>query len=407
MTGDPDQRESTAAGLRNSWILLAAQALNGAGPVIAITLGGLAGAHLLGDDKSLATLPVSGMGVGLAVAALPAAMIMQRIGRRRGLMSGNLFTIAGGLLAAAAIAWESFWVFVLALFLVGISTAFVQQYRFAAAESVPPPLRGIAISRVMIGGVVTALIAPQILLFTQDLFDPVPFAGGFVALAVIAFVGVGVLSLLRFPPRQPATAALTSPGEAARPLLVIAAQPRFIVALLCAASAFALMSFVMTAAPLAMVGHSHSEADAVLGIQWHVIAMFAPSLITGRLIAWFGKERVVGTGLLLLIASALVGIAGLELLHFWGMLILLGVGWNFAFVGATAMLTDTYRPSERGRVEGFNDLVVFTTVAAASFFSGTVLNASGWNTINLIVMPTVAAVLASLLVLMMRSRRPA
>ena len=265
-------------------------------------------------------------------------------------------------------------------------------------------MRGLAISRVMIGGVVTALVAPQVILYTRNLFDPLPFAGTFVALSVIALIGVAVLSRLRFPPRH-SIAAANAAAEPPRPLMEIASQPRFLVALLCATASFALMSFVMTAAPLAMVDNHHTESEAVLGIQWHVIAMFAPSLITGRLIGWFGKETIVATGLGLLVLSALVGIAGIELLHFWGMLILLGVGWNFAFVGATAMLTDTYRPSERGRVEGFNDLVVFGTVAFASFFSGKILNASGWNTINLIVFPVVAVVLASLLFLILRGRR--
>lgn len=400
------ETETNAQGVRNTWILLAAQSLNGTGPVIAIALGGLAGSYLLGEDKSLATLPVSGMSVGLALGALPAAILMQRIGRRLGLMSGTGFAITGGLLAAASLALASFWLFAVSLVLVGISAAFVQQYRFAAAEAVGPELRGVAISRVMIGGVLTALVAPLVLLVTRDLFDPLPFAGSFVALSAIVVFGLLVLSRLRFPPKPAAGIELPLPSIVipARPFTEIARQPRFLVALLCAASSFALMSFVMTAAPLAMVGHQHSEAEAVLGIQWHVIAMFAPSFITGRLIVFFGKETIVATGLTLLIASALVGVAGVELLHFWGMLILLGVGWNFSFVGATAMLTDCYRPSERGRVEGINDLIVFGTVAAASFLSGQILSSSGWNTINFIVMPVVAIVLASVLTLVLRER---
>ncbi len=380
------------------------QALNGSAAVISIAVGGLAGAYLLGSDKSLATLPVSMMGVGLAAGALPAALVMQWIGRRVGLMTGTGFAMTGGLTAAIALIVGSFWLFAFALVLVGFSHAFVQQYRFAAAESVSVEMRGIAISRVMIGGVITALIAPQILLYTRDAIGSVQFAGAFVALSVVALVGLGVLTMLRFPPR-PSAKASTASLETPRPLLEIVRQPRFLVALLCAASSFALMSFVMTAAPLAMVDSQHSEADAVLGIQWHVIAMFAPSLVTGRLIRRFGKEAIVGTGLVLLMVSAAVGTAGIELLHFWGMLILLGVGWNFSFVGATAMLTDTYRPSERGRVEGFNDLIVFGMVALASFFSGQILATSGWNAINVIVMPVVVMVLLSLLVLVLPQRK--
>jgi predicted MFS family arabinose efflux permease len=404
----PPATPDAGQGTRNTWILMAAQALNGSGPVVAIALGGLAGSYLLGEDKTLATLPVSGMAFGLAAGALPAALLMQRIGRRLGLMTGAGFGIAGGLVAAGAIWAASFVLFAVALILVGVSNAFIQQYRFAAAEAVPPDLRGLAISRVMIGGIITALVAPQVILYTRDLLDPLPFAGAFVALSVIAVIGLAVLGRLHFPPRRTAAVSAT-PGEAPRQLSEIASQPRFLVALLCAAASFALMSFVMTAAPLAMVGSQHSEAEAVLGIQWHVIAMFAPSLITGRLIGWFGKETIVATGLILLITSALVGLAGMELLHFWGMLVLLGVGWNFSFVGATAMLTDTYRPSERGHVEGFNDLIVFGTVALASFFSGQVLATSGWDTINVIVLPVVAVVLAALLFMVFRNRqkRPA
>jgi MFS family permease len=321
-------------------------------------------------------------------------------------MAGNGFAIGGGLVAAAALAIGSFWLFTFALLMVGFASAFVQQYRFAAAEAVPPELRGIAISRVMIGGIVTAVLAPQVILYTRNMFDPPPFAGAFLALSVAALVGLAVLSRLRFPPKpKPGTAPIMAPADAARPLSEIARQPRFLVSLLCAATSFALMSFVMTAAPLAIVDHQHTQGDAVLGIQWHVVAMFAPSLITGRLTLWFGKETIVATGLMLLIGSALLGLAGIQLFHFWGMLVLLGVGWNFAFVGATAMLTETYRPAERGRVEGFNDFVVFGSVAIASFFSGQILSTSGWNTVNYIVMPIVAIALASLLVLTVRARR--
>ena len=404
MTSSASDSAATVQGMGNTWILLVAQAMSGAGPVVAVALGGLAGSYLLGDDKSLATLPVSSMGVGLAVAAIPAAMFTQRVGRRRGLISGTGFAISGGLIAAGALAMGSFWLFVFALFLVGLSNAFIQQYRFAAAESVPARLRSQAISRVMIGGVITALVAPQILLATRDLFDPIPFAGGFVALSVLALGAFFVLRRLRFRSGQKKADDPLPTAEPARPFSVIAMQPRFVVALLCATSSYALMSFVMTAAPLAMVDHQHTQAEAVLGIQWHVIAMFAPSLVTGRLIAIFGKTSIVATGLALLIVSAIVGIAGIELFHFWGMLVLLGVGWNFSFVGATAMLTDTYRPAERGRVEGINDLVVFGSVALASFLSGQTLSTSGWDTINLIVLPVAAIVLTAVLVLVLQER---
>ena len=407
MTTDPSPAEADATrrGMVNTWILMAAQALNGSAAVVSISLSGLAGAYLLGADKSLATLPAAAFAVGLALGALPAALIMQRFGRRTGLLWGCVAGICGLLLAAGAISLASFWLFALGLLFVGVSGSFVQQYRFAAAQAVPDALRGLAISRVMIGGILTAIAAPQLILLTRDLLDPLPFAGAFLAVAAVLVVGLAVLTRLRIAGPRASSPARSTGGEGARPLGEIIRQPRFLASLLCAASSFALMSFVMTAAPLAMVGHQHSEADALLGIQWHVIAMFAPSLVTGRLIARFGKEAIATVGLVLLVLSALVALAGVQLLHFWWMLVLLGVGWNFSFIGATAILTDTYRPAERGRVEGFNDLVVFGTVAVASYFSGRLLTTAGWEGINLIVLPITAGVLLTLFLLAFQSRR--
>lgn len=385
----------------NSWVLLAAQALNGVGGVVVIAFGALAGAYLLGPGDSLVTLPPAGYTVGLALGALPAALLMQRIGRRPGFIAGNILGIAGAAFAALAIYEGWFAPFVVALGLVGASASFVQQYRFAAAEGAPANLRGAAISRVMIGGIVTALAGPPLMLATRDLLAPVPFAGAFLMAAGVTVIGLLVLTRLRPvpPPAQHVT------DMAPRRFSEIARQPRFIVSLLCATTSFAVMTFAMTAAPLAIVGHHHSEAEAVFGIQWHIIAMFAPSFFTGRLIARFGKEAVTFVGLLLLLVSALVALAGVELLHFWAMLILLGLGWNFGFIGSTAMLTDTYRPGEKGRVEGFNDLVVFGTVAVASFLSGRILVGSGWSGINLMVLPVIGTVLLTLLLLAIQSWR--
>ena len=396
--------EERLAGVRNTWILLIAQALNGSASVASIALGGLAGDHLLGADKSLATLPVAAFSVGLAIAAFPAAMLMQRIGRKAGLLSGAVVGVAGPLVAAGGIAAGSFLLFGLGLLLSGVAGSFVQQYRFAAAQSVPDNLRGAAISRVMIGGLLTALAAPQIINLTSDAFDPTPYAGAFVAMSVVGLLGLLCLTLLRFPARTgPVRAAV---GDPPRPFAEIVLQPRFLVSLLCAASSFSLMSFVMTAAPLAMVEHHHhAQSDAVLGIQWHVIAMFAPSFFTGALIRRFGKETIAGIGLALLIVSALIGLAGVEILHFWGMLIVLGLGWNFGVIGGTALLTDTYRPSERGRIEGFNDLVVFGTVAAGALLSGTLLNSSGWSGINIVVLPVAGVALVLLIILALQIRR--
>lgn len=384
---------------RNVVVLATAQALAGAGAPISISLGGIVGYFLLGTDKTLATLPVTAFIVGTAVATLPAGVLARRLGRRKGLMTGSLIGICGGLLAAYGIFLGFFWLFCLGMLLAGATSAFVQQYRFAAADTASESFRPKAISWVMAGGVLAGIIGPQTAALTKDLLAPVQFAGAFVGLAALAALSWVVLSFLKFPPlvkQQTITGG--------RPLAEIIRQKRFVIAVLCAVSSYALMSFVMTAAPLAMMASGHATSDAVLGIQWHVLAMFGPSFFTGSLIQRFGKQRIVAAGLLLLAGSAALALSGLDLAHFWGALVVLGVGWNFGFIGATAMLTDTYRPEEKNRVQAVNDFIVFGFVAVASLSSGGVLNAFGWGTINLIVFPIVAIAFAMLF--FTRERKP-
>ena len=234
---------------------------------------------------------------------------------------------------------------------------------------------------------------------------PVMFAGSFAALIAIAVVGAGVLAMLRLP-KDTVTGQLDT-HEPARPLLEIVRQPRFAVALACGISTFALMSFVMTGAPLAMVGCGFTVDEATLGISWHVMAMFAPSFITGHLIARFGKETIIATGLVLLIGCGIVALSGIALWQFWTALILLGVGWNFGFIGATAMVTDCYRLSERNKVQGLHDFLLFSTVAIASLMSGQVYNAFGWDMLNWVIFPVSVACLLLLFMLAMGERRNA
>ena len=397
----PAEREAR----RTAIILAASQAIVGSAAPICLSIGGLAGHYLLGADKSLATAPVTGFSVGLAIGALPAAAIIRRAGQRSGFMTGTAVTGAGGALAAAAMLQGSFWAFAFAVLIIGIGGAFVQQFRFAAADNAPPEFKARAISFVLAGGVITAILGPQIVIFTKDLLAPVMFAGSFASIIGIAVVGAIILSFLRAP------AGGGSPTQAdegpARPLLEIVAQPRFTIGLICAVGSFALMSFLMTGAPLAMVGCGFSTDQATLGISWHVMAMFAPSFFTGRLIHRFGAERIVATGLLLLIACAIVGLSGIQLWQFWSALILLGLGWNFGFIGATAIVADTYRPSEKGKVQGFHDFVLFGSVAFASLMSGAVYNAYGWEMLNWIVFPVIALCLGALAWLRGSNRRTA
>ena len=276
----------------------------------------------------------------------------------------------------------------------GVYNGFAQAYRFAAADTASEGFKAKAISWVLVGGVAAAIIGPQLVIHTRDLFAPIAFAGAFAGQAVLGVVAFGILLFVREPPRQDRKA--LPPG---RPLIQIVSQSRFVVAVICGITSYALMSFVMTAAPLAMIACNHSPDDAALGIQWHVIAMFGPSFFTGALINRFGVERVIAAGLILLAGCSAVALAGVDVMQFWIALVLLGVGWNFGFVGATAMVTDTYRLEERNKVQASNDFLVFGFQALASFSSGKILALYGWETVNWSVLPFVAFALAALVFL--------
>jgi MFS family permease len=388
---------------RNALILASAGAFVGAAPTMVFALGGLAGMYLLPPDQpALATLPLSFYVVGAALSAIPAAQLMSRIGRRAGFMVGALISAVGGATAGFAVLQASFVLLVIGLAIVGVANAFTQQYRFAAADSGSPQVRAKAISWVLAGGVASGIIGPQTVIFTRHLFDPIPFAGGFFAMILLAAIGGALLVPLSGAARRAPPPAARTGG---RPLSEIIRQPRFIVSLICAIGSYGLMSLVMTAAPLAMVGCGLSQDDAALGIQWHVLAMFASSFITGALIARFGVETIVGVGLTLLAACAVVALLGIDVMHFWAALILVGIGWNFGFIGATTMLTETYRPEERSRVQGFNDFVLFSFVALASFSSGQLYATVGWSVINIVVFPIVAVCALALLIATFALRR--
>lgn len=387
---------------RNAIVLAASQAVVGSAPSICISMGGLAGAYLLAADKSLATAPVTGFNVGVALGAVPAAALMRAIGRRNGFRSGLLLTACGGGLAALALFHDSFWFFCLALLLVGGGNSFVQQYRFAAADNAPGAFKASAIAWVMTGGIFAAIIGPQTVIWTRQLFAPVMFAGCFAAIIGLAAIGFVILSFLRLPNDLPGVAA---EGHDARPLAVILRQPRFLVGFLCGVGSYGLMSFVMTGAPLAMVGCGLSTDQAALGISWHVLAMYGPSFFTGKLISRFGKERIIAIGLMLLVGCALVSLSGIHLWQFWAALVLLGAGWNFGFIGATAMIAETYRPLEKNKVQGTHDLLLFATVAFSSLMSGRVYNDYGWDVLNWIVLPVVLACFAALGALSLRKTR--
>ncbi len=380
----------TADAQRNVWLLVAAQSLGGAAPPIIISLGGIVG-QMLASDPMLATLPVSLYQLGLALSTIPAAMLMRRLGRRVAYVLGALLGSISGLIATFGVVQGDFATFCVGTAMAGFYGACVQSYRFAATDAVEPSKRAKAISRIMVGGLIAAVIGPQAVIWTRDAWPTTPFAGSFLGQAGLALLALPLLWMLRAPPPQSAVVEGT-----ARPLGTIARSPGFVVAVTAGIVSYGLMAFIMTAAPMAMVGCGHTVGEAALGIQWHVLAMFAPSFFTGHLIARFGKIAITALGLVLIAASGLLALAGLELLHFWGSLILLGVGWNFGFIGATAMVTDTYTPAERAKVQALNDFLVFGTVAVASFGSGRLLNTSGWETINTLMLPLIAVVLVML-----------
>ena len=376
---------------RNMGLLVAAQSLGGASPPIIISLGGLVGQQL-SSNPTASTLPVSIYQLGLALSTLPAAWIMNRMGRRAAYVLGALLGVISGIVAAQGIAHSNFITFCIGTALAGFYAACVQSYRFAATDLVPSNEQAKAISRVMIGGLIAAIIGPQVVIWTRDALPATPFAGSFYSQAALALLALPLLMGLRLPPPQAKTAAA---GDA-RPLGEIARTPQFIVACAAGVVSYGLMAFLMTAAPMAMVGCGHSVGEAAMGIQWHVLAMFVPSFFTGKLIARFGKRPITALGLLMIGAAGLLALMGLDIFHFWGSLVLLGVGWNFGFIGATAMLTECYRPSERAKVQALNDFLVFGTVAVASFGSGQLLHSAGWNGINIGMLPLVAVVLVML-----------
>ena len=371
---------------RNALILTGAQALGGANPAIIVSLGGLVGTQLA-SDKTFATVPVSLLQLGIAAGVIPAAMLMRRLGRRGGYLIGALVGASGASVAAAGVVTRDFALFCLGTFICGLYGSFVQSYRFAAADTASPAFKARAISWVMLGGLAAGVIGPQSVFWTRDLTPSAPFAASFLAQGALALLAILVVSQLHAPP------VATVKADRGRPLGEIMRQPKFVASVIAALVAYGLMSFVMTSAPIAMVACGHSVGEAALGIQWHVLAMYGPSFFTGRLIERFGKEGVTIAGLALTALAAVVGLSGLSVAHFWIALVLLGLGWNLGFIGATSLVTDCYRPEERVKVQAANDFLVFGSVAIASFSSGGLVSHGGWDTVNWMVFPPVAIAL--------------
>ena len=389
---------------RNVAVLVAAQAILGSQMPMIFTIGGLAG-QTLAPNPCFATLPISLIVLGSMLSATPLSALMQRHGRRAGFAAGSAGGALGAAVGALGLYQASFGLFLLGSLLTGVYMSAQGFYRFAAADTAEGPLRPKAISWVMAGGLFSAVIGPQLVKVTADAMV-VPFLGTYLAVIALNLVGSLMFLGLDIPKPKP----VAPGGDAGRGRLQLLSDPRIAVAVICAAVSYALMNLVMTSSPLAVVGCGFDKADAADVVSAHVLAMYVPSFFTGHLIARFGAERIVALGLAILAGAGAVALTGVALEQFFVALILLGVGWNFGFIGATAMLTAAHRPEERGRMQGLNDMIVFGCVTAASLSSGGLMNCSGgtpqegWTAVNLFMAPFLALAGGALIWLWLRPK---
>lgn len=380
----------------NVVILVSGQTLFMIASITVLTLSGIVGERLA-PSEALATLPIALMMVGTVISTFPASLYMKRVGRRAGFMTGvSVGGTGGSLTAFAGIAMQEFLVFCAGNMLLGLYQGFAMYYRFAANDVASPAFRSRAISYVMAGGVVAAFAGPWNA--RLDWLPSVPSGGPYLLIAMLSLVALCLLCFLRVPAQgEPAADAPQ------RPMQRIIRQRHFLLALLAGAIGYAVMMLVMTATPLAMLSMGFTMADVVFIMQSHVLGMFAPSFFTGSLIARFGVVRIIGAGTLMLAGSVLVAGLGQSLQSFWLALVLLGIGWNFLFIGGSALLTQLHTEAERGKVQGLNDLIIFSLVAVASLLAGSLLHGIGWEWLNLAMLPAITV----LAVAMWRSARPA
>jgi len=382
---------------RNVGLLAACQALLFTNNSTLIAINGLAGLALA-PYVGLATLPVTCWVLGGAIGTMPASLHMKRVGRQRGLRSGTLWGIAGALICAAAIWAQSFWLLCFGTLVWGVYNAYGQYYRFAAADVASPDFRPTAISLVLAGGLVGGVLGPTSSRWTIELLAP-KFMGAYLALIGFALLTMLLLRFIRIP--TPSAAEQSATG---RPLREIAAQPKFIVAVLAGAIGYGVMNFLMTSTPIAMQICGHAYGDAAFVISSHVIGMFAPSFVTGPLIKRIGALPVMFAGVLLNFVAIGIALSGIAVAQFWWSLVILGVGWNFLYISGTTLLTTTYRPEERARAQGTNEQAIFIMMAISSLSSGLTVTAGGWERVNLFALPLVATVAIALVWYALRTR---
>jgi len=363
---------------RNTAVLFIAQCMFVSGTVLMVTVGGIVGSSL-SPTRVLATLPMSLMVVGTAISAVPASLLMQRFGRRTGFVGAALVGIGACQLAILALNQEHFVLFCIAATLIGVTVAFSQQFRFAAAESVPLASVSQAVSFILLGSIGGALLGPELAARSPGWSPDQPFAAAFLGAA--GCYALAVVALVMFRARQELGTEEVD-DEAPRRLMAIIVLPVVTAAVLGGVVGQGVMTFVMTATPVSMhVVDGHSLADTASVIRAHVIAMYLPSLFSGFLIGWLGARQVMLVGVIALGCTIALGSLGHEFLHYWGALVLLGIGWNFLFVGGTTLLVQSYRPVERYRMQALNDFSVFGASALASLLGGAVLLQFGWDTV--------------------------
>lgn len=385
--------------VRNIFILAACQALVQTGMVSIITASGLAG-HMLAADKSLATLPVSFLMIGTMVTTIPASLFMGRFGRRAGFWLGTLMGALGATLGVISLMNGWFWLFCFAHIFYGSYQGFAQFYRFAAAEAAAPAFRSRAISYVLLGAAVAAVVGPHLVAYTKDFVASGAFVATYAVIIALSLVATVVVSFIDLP--KPVEQKSDVPP---RPIPAVVSQPTFLVAVIAAAVGFGVMNLAMTATPLAMAHHHHGLNETAFVIQWHVLGMFLPSFFTGGLIGRFGAPKIMLTGVVLLLCHVAIALSGVQFLHFASALVLLGVGWNFMYLGGTTLVTETYRPSEKAWAQGIFDFTVFTTVVISSFASGALLHTFGWTGVNMLALPLLLAAGTALAAFLVWSRR--
>ncbi len=376
---------------KNIGLLSAAQAIVGSQQALIMSVGAMVG-MMLAPDPSLATLPITFMVLGLALFAGPAAILAHRLGRTKAFILGATISVIAGIIAATGIFLSSFIIFCVALAIGGSAAAIGQQYRFAVADSVPDERKGSAVSWVMLVGVLAGFIGPALARWGREWFEGAEFAGSFIALSGLALLGIYVLSLTKLPKAESFEA-----DQSKTPLKEIVRSPDVFVPIISGMASYGIMTFIMVAAPLAMVTmHGHSKEMAIMAVQWHIIFMYAPSFFVAFIISHIGARAITAIGLVIILISVLSALNGVSAGHFNVAMILLGIGWNFGFIGSTTLLSNGYKPQDGAKTQALNEQLVFGTMAVVSIGAGILLNMIGWQAINLLVVPVALGAIALL-----------